>query len=135
MSYSVFVETCAHTLLSPNVWQTVHVYSCAVYNCSCSWGCLVEQRERHVQGDVPIHVLGVVQLCSGGCANFVAGVVPGSMFCNVEGPTDQSEPRMQTICLKQDLICDSPKYTPEVLPQYFRGLATTLKVVSCQRPV
>ena len=26
-----------------------------------------------------------------GCANHVAGVVPGSMFCNAEGPTDQSQ--------------------------------------------
>ena len=77
VSFIVFIETCAHTLLRPNVWQTVHVYSCAVYSCSCSWGCLVERRERHVQGDVPINIPGVVQLCSGGCANYVAGVVPG----------------------------------------------------------
>ena len=35
--------------------------------------------------------------CSGGCANYVPGVVPGSMFCNAGGPTvytDQSEPRI-----------------------------------------
>ena len=30
VSYIIFVETCAQTLLCPNIWQTVHVYSCAV---------------------------------------------------------------------------------------------------------
>ena len=40
VSYSIFVKTCARILLSPNVLQTVHVYSCAVYSWSSSWGCL-----------------------------------------------------------------------------------------------
>ena len=40
LSYSIFVKTCARILLSPNVSQTVHVYSCAVYSWSSSWGCL-----------------------------------------------------------------------------------------------
>ena len=30
VSYSIFVKTCARILLSPNVSQTVHVYSCTV---------------------------------------------------------------------------------------------------------
>ena len=59
MSYSVFVETCAHTLISPNVWKIVHV-CCAIYSSAVLGCCSVEQRERHAQGDVPIHVPGVV---------------------------------------------------------------------------
>ena len=30
---------------------------------------------------------GLSQLCSGGCAKYVPGVVPGSMFCNAVGLT------------------------------------------------
>ena len=69
MSYSVFVENCAHTLLSPNVWQTVHGYSCAVYSCSCSWGCLVEQRERDM-------FRRMYQFMFRGLSDYVPGVWP-----------------------------------------------------------
>ena len=40
VSYSIFVKTCARILLSPNISQTVHVYSCTVYSWSSSLGCL-----------------------------------------------------------------------------------------------
>ena len=76
MSYSVFVDTCAQTLLSPNVCQTVHVFNYTVYSWNCSWGCLVKQRERHVQGVYQFMFLGLCQLCSLGCANYISGVVP-----------------------------------------------------------
>ena len=44
----------------------------------CSWGCLAEQRETCSRG--------CIDSCSGGCADYVQGVVPGSMFCNAEEP-------------------------------------------------
>ena len=65
------------------------------YTAAAVFGVVWLNRGRDmVRGMYQFMFRGLSQLCFGGCANYVPGVVPGSIFCNAEEPTvytDQSQ--------------------------------------------
>ena len=78
-----------HTLCSAQMFGKLYMSTAVQYTAAAVLGVVWLNREREACSG------GCTNSCSGGCANYVVGVVPGSMFCNAEGPTvytDQSEP-------------------------------------------
>ena len=90
---TVFLLRLVHTLCSAQMFGKLYMSTAVQYTAAAVFGVVWSNRGRDMfRGMYQLMFLELSQLCSGGCANYVPGVVPGSMFCNAEKPivyTDQ----------------------------------------------